>query len=309
MIRYFLVTTVRMGTPIAITSTGACFAQRTGVNNIGLEGAMAMGAFAAVAGSYLSNNPWVGVLFAMFIGAAISLIHGFVTITCGGNMAVSSQAIILLSTGLTAMGTKTVFGNVGFTSQVTSLTKTPFLGRLPFIGSILSNYSPLVYMAFVFLGLFWYLLYKTPIGLHMQACGEYPRAADTAGVQVNLLRYIGVGISGMFGGLGGAILSIGSMNMYQDGMIAGRGFLALGAVVLGRHSLAGAFVAGIIFGFFDTLQLYVQAIPHFPIPSQLIQTIPYLASLIILIIGTGKKGGAKAPMALGQAYSAASGSK
>ncbi len=309
VIQFMLITTIRMGTPVAVTAAGACFAQRTGVNNIGLEGIMAMGAFLAVVGSFLTGNPWVGVLLALLAGIAISAIHGFVTVTCGGNMAVSSQALILLSTGAIVIGLQAVFHTVGYSSQVNPLTKSEFLRGIPLIGDILASYSPLIYLSVLLLIVFWYLLYKTPLGLHMQACGEQPRAADTAGINVNLMRYLGVIISGLLGGLGGAILSIGSMNLYQDGMISGRGFLAIGAVVLGRHSITGSFFAGLIFGFFDALQLYVQTIPNSPVPSQFIQMIPYVASLLILVLGVGKKGGSKAPAALGKAYSIISGTK
>jgi simple sugar transport system permease protein len=113
----------------------------------------------------------------------------------------------------------------------------------------------------------------------------------------------------MLGGLGGAMLSIGSMNLFQDGMVAGRGFLAVGAVALGRHSLHGAFAAGLIFGFFDALQLYVQTIPNSPVPSQFIQMVPYVASLVILVISSARKHGATAPAALGKSYSHIAGTR
>lgn len=304
---YMLVTTIRMGMPVSITSVGACFAQRTGVNNIGLEGIMAMGAFLGVVGAYF-GNPWLGLLFAVLAGMAISAVHGFVTITCGGNMAVSSQALILLSTGVISVGLQAIFHTAGYSPQVQALTKTEWLRGVPWIGDILAGYSPFIYLSVVLLFAFQFLLYKTPVGLHMLSCGEYPRAAATAGVNVNLLRYVGVILSGLLGGLGGAIMSIGSMNLYQEGMISGRGFLAIGAVVLGRHSLGGAFLAGLVFGFFDALQLYVQTLPNSPIPSQFIQMMPYLASLLIVAIGVGKRR-ATAPAALGKSYSAIAGTK
>lgn len=306
---YIITATIRLGTPIALTAVGACYGQRTGVNNLGLEGFMTMGAFLAVTGSYLTGNPWVGVLFACAAGAFMAVIHGFVTITCGGKMAVSSQALVLLSTGIASVGLLAVFGTLGYSAQVTAITKTPALANIPVVGAFLSGFSPLIYLAIVIVIALNYMLYKTPIGLQMQACGEHPRAADTAGIRVNLMRYIGVIISGILGGLGGAMLSIGSMNLFQEGMISGRGFLALGAVTLGGFSLKGAFFASLLFGFFDALQLYVQTMPSFPVPSQFIQMLPYAASLIILIIGSSPKRRSKAPAAVGQAYSFVSGTR
>lgn len=308
-IRYMLITTIRMGSPISITAAGACFSQRTGVNNIGLDGIMAMGAFLAVVGSYITGNPWIGVLFSVIAGALISVIHGFVTITCGGNMAVSSQAIILLSTGVISIGLLAVFGTIGYSDNVVALTKTSIFEKIPFVGTILSSYSPLIYLSFIILLLLSFIINKTPFGLHLCSCGEYPRAADTAGLKVNHLRYFGVIVSGVLGGIGGATLSIGSMNIYQDGMISGRGFLAIGAVVLGRHSIMGSYVAGMIFGFFEALQLYVQTIPDSAVPSQFVQMIPYITSLIILALGVNKEGSSSAPAALGESYSVIAGTK
>ena len=306
---YIFTATIRLGTPIAITSVGACYGQRTGVNNLGLEGFMAMGAFVAVAGSHVTGNPWIGILFACIAGAAMAVIHGFVTITCGGNMAVSSQALVMLSTGVVALGLLGIFDAVGFSPKVTALTKTELFEGIPVIGEWLSGFSPLIYIGIIMIIMLNYLLYKTPVGLRMMSCGEHPRAADTAGIPVNTMRYIGVILSGVFGGFAGAILSVGSMNLYQEGMISGRGYLALGAVMLGGYSLKGAFCASMLFGFFDALQLYFQAMPNSFIPSQFIQLLPYLASLIILIVGSSPKRKSNVPAAVGKPYSFVSGTR
>lgn len=308
-ITYMFTATIRLGTPVAVTSVGACYGQRTGVNNLGLEGFMAMGAFVAVATSHLTGSPWLGVLFACIAGAVMALIHGFVTITCGGNMAVSSQALVMLSTGVVALGLLGIFNAVGFSPQVSAITKTEFLAGVPVIGTWLSGFSPLVYIGIVLVIICNYVLYKTPIGLRMMSCGEHPRAADTAGIPVNGMRYAGVLISGVLGGFAGAMLSIGSMNLYQEGMISGRGYLALGAVMLGGYTLKGSFFASMLFGFFDALQLYLQALPNSTIPSQFVQLLPYLASLIILIIGSSNKRRNNAPAAVGKPYSFVSGTR
>ncbi len=308
-LQYMFVATFRLGTPIAVTSMGACFSQRTGINNIGLDAQMTMGALLGVCGSYWFNNAWIGVLIGMLAGIIMGLIHGFVVNTCGAPMAVSSQALILFSEGLTIIILFAVFGNIGYSNQVASISNTPILANIPLVGGILSQLSPLVYLGILVLIALNFLLYKSPIGLHMQACGEHPRAADTAGINVTLYRYIGVMTSGALGGLGGAMLSIGYMNLFQDGMIAGRGFLALGAISLGGHTLRGSYIAGLLFGFFDALQLYVQT-TNAPIPSQFVQMIPYLASLLVIVFASGKNSKrGQPPAALGQPYSKISGTR
>ena len=308
-LQYMFVATFRLGTPIAVTSMGGCFSQRSGINNIGLDAQMTIGALLGACGSYWFNNAWIGVLIGMTAGVAMGLIHGFVVNTCGAPMAVSSQALILFSEGLTIIILFAVFGNLGYSDQVAAVSSSPALAVIPVVGGMLSQLSPLVYIGIILLVIMNFILYKTPIGLHMQSCGENPRAADTAGINVNVYRYVGVMVSGALGGLGGAMLSIGYMNLFQDGMIAGRGFLALGAISLGGHTLKGAYMAGLLFGFFDALQLYIQT-TNMPIPSQFVQMIPYLASLLVIIFASGKNSRrGQPPAALGQPYSKISGTR
>lgn len=310
-LKYMFIATLRLGTPIAVTSMGACFSQRCGINNIGLDAQMTVGALMGVCGSFWFKNAWMGVLVGMLAGVVMGIIHGFVVNTCGAPMAVSSQAMILFSQGLTIIVLFAVFGNIGYSDQVASISSTPILANIPLVGDMLSQLSPLVYLGLILLAAFNFLLYKTPVGLHMQSCGEHPRAADTAGINVTLYRYLGVITSGALGGLGGAMLSIGYMNLFQDGMIAGRGFLAVGAISLGGHTLKGAYTAGLLFGFFDALQLYVQT-TNMPIPSQFVQMIPYLASLLVIIFASGERKNSRRgipPAALGQPYSKISGTR
>ncbi len=309
-LKYIFIATLRLGTPIALTSMGGCLSQRGGINNIGLDAQMTLGALMGVCGAYWFKSAWVGVLVGMLAGLIMGLIHGFVVNTCGAPMAVSSQAMILFSQGLTIIVLFAVFGNVGYSDQVASISSTPVLANIPLAGDTLSQLSPLVYLGLVILAVLNFLLYKTPMGLRMQSCGEHPRAADTAGINVTLYRYLGVMTSGALGGLGGAMLSIGYMNLFQDGMIAGRGFLAVGAISLGGYTLKGAYAAGLLFGFFDALQLYVQT-TNLPVPSQFVQMIPYLASFLVIIFASGEHSGrrGRAPAALGQPYSKISGTR
>ena len=295
-----LLSTLRMGTPLALTALGGTMSEKSGVTNIGLEGIMTAAAFSAVVGSYYTGNPWIGVLAAVIVGILISAIHSFVCITAGGLQNISAMALVMLADGFSAVGINVVFHTSGNSAQVNSLSSTPVLAEIPVIGDFLSKLSPFVYLAFIMLAIVWYILKYTPLGLRINMVGEQPKAADTAGISVAKIRYFSVMASGFLGGLGGAFLSIGQMDLFQTGMVSGRGYLALGAVIMGKWNPVGAFFAAMFFGLFEAIQIYVQMIPNFPIPHEFIQMIPYVASLIVL---AGFIGEAKGPAANGKPYS------
>ena len=299
---FMLASTLRMGTPIALTALGGLTSERSGVVNIGLEGIMLASAFGAVLGSYLTGNPWVGVLTAILVGVLISAIHSVISITWGGNQSVSSMALVLLATGFSGVGLKAVFGQQGSSPQVPSLEHTPILSSIPVVGGFLSDLSPFVYIAFLALILIHCMFKYTPLGLRIITVGENPKAAETAGLSVHKIRYFSVILSGVLGGLGGAFLSLGQMNLFQEGMVAGRGYLALGAVTMGRWSPIGAFASSMFFGLFSAIQLYVQTIPGNPVPSEFIQMIPYLASLLVLAVSLKKNSSAVGIAASGKPY-------
>ena len=299
---FMLASTLRMGTPIALTALGGLTSERSGVVNIGLEGIMLASAFGAVLGSYLTGNPWIGVLTAILGGVLISAIHSVISITWGGNQSVSSMALVLLATGFSGVGLKAVFGQQGSSPQVPSLEHTPILSSIPVVGGFLSDLSPFVYIAFLALILIHCMFKYTPLGLRIITVGENPKAAETAGLSVHKIRYFSVILSGVLGGLGGAFLSLGQMNLFQEGMVAGRGYLALGAVTMGRWSPIGAFASSMFFGLFSAIQLYVQTIPGNPVPSEFIQMIPYLASLLVLAVSLKKNSSAVGIAASGKPY-------
>ena len=299
---FMLASTLRMGTPIALTALGGLTSERSGVVNIGLEGIMLASAFGAVLGSYLTGNPWIGVLTAILVGVLISAIHSVISITWGGNQSVSSMALVLLATGFSGGGLKAVFGQQGSSPQVPSLEHTPILSSIPVVGGFLSDLSPFVYIAFLALILIHCMFKYTPLGLRIITVGENPKAAETAGLSVHKIRYFSVIPSGVLGGLGGAFLSLGQMNLFQEGMVAGRGYLALGAVTMGRWSPIGAFASSMFFGLFSAIQLYVQTIPGNPVPSEFIQMIPYLASLLVLAVSLKKNSSAVGIAASGKPY-------
>jgi len=292
--------TLRMGTPLALTALGGTVSEKSGVTNIGLEGIMTASAFAAVVGSYLTGSPWIGILFAVLVGIGVAAIHSFVSVTIGGDQNISAMGLVLLANGFAAVGLNAVFKSSGNSAQVNALPNTPILANIPLIGEYLSQFSPFVYIAFIALVLVTYLLKCTPLGLRITMVGEMPKAAETAGINVAKIRYFSVLLSGALGGLGGAYLSLGQMNLFQDGMVSGRGYLALGAVIMGKWSPVGVFFSAMFFGLFEAIQIYVQMIPNFPIPHEFIQMLPYIASLIVLAGFIGK---AEGPNAIGKSYS------
>lgn len=292
VITYLISSTFRLGTPIAFTALGGMTSEKGGVNNIGLEGIMTTSAFGAVVGSYLFQNPWMGILFAVLIGIAISLVHSIVCITWGGTQAVSSMALVLISTGISGVGLMALFHTNGSSPRVPYLPNTTPLEKIPLVGEFLSQLSPFVYIMLLMLLVVWFLFKHTRLGLHIVTVGENPMAAETAGLSVHRIRYFGVLFSGVMGGLGGAMLSIGNMNMFQDGMVAGRGYLALAAVSMGGWNTWGVFGCSMFFGFFSALQLYLQTIPNNPVPTEFIQIIPYIACIIVLTVATTKKNAA-----------------
>ena len=177
---FMLASTLRMGTPIALTALGGLTSERSGVVNIGLEGIMLASAFGAVLGSYLTGNPWIGVLTAILVGVLISAIHSVISITWGGNQSVSSMALVLLATGFSGVGLKAVFGQQGSSPQVPSLEHTPILSSIPVVGGFLSDLSPFVYIAFLALILIHCMFKYTPLGLRIITVGCLLYTSDAA---------------------------------------------------------------------------------------------------------------------------------
>lgn len=288
---------IRMATPLTLAALGGVFSERSGVVNIALEGILLNGAFAAVVATHFTGNPWVGVLAAVVVGLLSSLIHAVVTITFKANHIVSGVAVNLLALGATQFTCWIVYGNSGNSERVIGLPvwQVPLLSRMPVLGQILSGHSPLVYLAILFVLLAHFLLFKTVFGLRLRSVGEYPLAADTMGVKVAIMRYWGVLISGVLAGLGGAFLSLNT-HYFVKNMSGGRGFIALAAMIFGKWTPFGAAGACLLFGFLEALQMSLQG---GGVPTQFIQMIPYLATMVVLASAVGK---ATPPAAVGQPY-------
>lgn len=297
-IQALLLMTISTAVPLILASLGGVVSERSGVTNIGIEGMILFGAFVGMATSYYTQSPILGVLMAAVGGGSLALIHAFICITCGGPQAVSATGITLLSAGLTSFGLRFIFGRAGNSDPVAYLPTTEFLRGIPIIGDSLANFSPLVYLTLVVIVVIWYIFRHTSLGMRIHTVGENPKVAETLGINVWRIRYWCVIVSGMLAGLGGAYLSLGQMNIFQENMSAGRGYLALAAVILGRWKPLGAVSACLFFSLFDALQLQLQT-TNIGVSPTILQAIPYVVCLLVLAFSFGKS---KAPSSNGKVY-------
>lgn len=305
--------TIRVSTPLIFAALAGLFCERSGVVNIGLEGNLLVAAFAGAASASITGSAWTGVFVAVMVSVGMSLLHGFATITHRGDQVVSGMAMNILAAGLTVTLGRYWFGQGGQTPALTGDARFapihfPFEAQLhdvPVIGSIysqlLSGHTVLEYIAFMMVPLSWWVLFRTRFGLRLRAVGEAPAAVDTAGISVIRLRYSAIVICGVLGGLGGAYLSMAQTAQFIPNMSAGKGYMALAALVFGKWKPWTAMAACLLFGFLDALAVRLQGIEitGHAIPVQLIEAMPYILTVFLLAGFIGK---AIAPKALGTAY-------
>ena len=291
--------TLRLTTPLLFAALGGLMCERAGVINIGLEGMMLGGALTAYLVALRTGSPWLGVLAALLVGMAIALLFAVVVITFRANQIVSAVGLNLLMLGVTGVALRAAIGlSTGQSPAPTIGTwQIPGLGDLPVIGPMLFAHIPLVYIAFLLAGAQAFIFYRTTWGLAIRAVGENPRAAATVGIDVIRVRYLTVLWSGGLAAVGGSLLSIGYLNTFQEGMTAGRGFIAFSAIIFGRYAPLGTLLASLLFGFADALQLRIQAF-GIHIPYQFLVVLPYMVTLLALF-GTGRSQG---PAASGAPY-------
>lgn len=276
--------TLTMSTPIAFGALGGTFSERTGVVNIAMEGMMTSGAFVAVLVGASTQSPWLGLLAAMIAGGAMALLFAWATIRFKADQVVTGMAIDILATGLTGYLFNVIYGYNGSPVNTPSLPNVnfTFLNHVPVLGAIFNQQSVLVYIFLLLLVASHLFLFKTPLGLRMRAVGEHPRAVDAAGLNVFRLRYFGVLLSGILSGMGGAFLSIGILNSYNIGMINGRGYIALAAMIFGNWMPWGSYLASLIFGFATALGMQLQN--SSTIPKDLVLMLPYLLTVVALAL-------------------------
>lgn len=296
-----IASTIRLSTPLILAALGGLYSERSGVINIALEGMMLAGAFTAATVTVFAQNPWVGLLAALLAGVLVAAVHAVATINYRADQVVSGTAINVLFLGVPALLSGALFDSTGATPQLPREQTLPDLmffnpQTAPALASIF-NQKPLVYLAFILVAATAYVLYRTRFGLRLRAVGENPEAADTAGVSVPGMRYAGVLISGALAALGGAYLSIGQNSLFTRNMTAGRGFIALAALIFGRWDPVGALLACLFFGFAEAVAIRMQGTVN--IPNQFIQMIPYVLTIVVL---AGLIRRAVPPRALGAAY-------
>jgi ABC-type uncharacterized transport system permease subunit len=303
-----LFSTIRLSTPLVLAALGGLYSERSGVINIALEGLLLAGAFTAASVTYYADSPWIGLGSAIVAGAAVAGILAVACIRFRADQVVTGTGINILFIGLPAVLSGALFLSSGSTPQVPKENLLPVLSRfLPFMPAwrIFTDVSIISLLALIVVLVTRYVLYQTPFGLRLRAVGENPEAADAAGVGVNRLRYIGVILSGALAGVGGAYLSIGQSSLFTRNMAAGRGFIALAALIFGKWRPVQTMAACLLFGFADALTIQMQGVAKLPwnpsedIPVQFIQMIPYVVTIIVL---AGFIGQSRAPKALGTPY-------
>lgn len=293
--------------PLLITSLGGLFSERSGVINIGLEGLMLMGMFV---GAFIVSRTellypgtaiWIGLLAAMFFGAIFALLHAFACVTLNANQVISGIAINMIAAAVTVYLARflTGSGNVQIIRGLSRQT-IPLLSDIPILGRLLftQTYATTWFVLFI-LAAATFILYKTRFGLRLRACGEHPHAADSAGVNVYLMRYMAVAISGACAGLGGATFIV-TLSGEFNGTAAGLGFLALAALIFGQWKPWGILGATFFFGFASTVANVSQVIPVLAqIPGIYLKTFPYVITLLALVLSSKSS---QAPKAIGEPY-------
>lgn len=273
---------VRSTVPILLAALAALTAARAGITNMAIEGIMLFSALFSVLGSYWSGNAWIGLLLGIAIGVGFGLFLAYFRMKMDTDEVLVAIALNLLAEGATIFllfiftGDKSTSAALG--NKVLPFINIPIIKDIPFIGTVLSGHSILVYISFVLVFILNYMLFKTPLGLRIRSVGSNPHAAESVGISVEKTKYIALAISGFLAGIAGAFMSMAYMNFFVKGMVAGRGFVGLAASNVGAQHPIGALLASVLFGLFDSLSNNLQSIVS--IPVEFIQTIPYVTTII-----------------------------
>lgn len=300
--------TIRLSTPLLLACLAGMYSERAGLFDIGLEGKMLAAAFAAGAVAAITGSAWLGLLAGMAVSLATAMLQGLASITLKGNQLIAGVAINMLAAGLTTFLGQTWFHQGGRTPALREGGRfdpitLPFAEQLqgvPVIGPIyydlISGHYILVYMAFAMVAVTWFVLFRTRFGLRLRAVGENPKAVDTAGISVVKLRYQAVIITGLLCGLAGAYFSIAQGSGFGNNMTAGKGYIALAALIFAKWKPVPAMFTCLLFGFLDALQIRLQSAELFGIevPVQAIQALPYVLTVVLLAGFIGKAVGPKA---------------
>lgn len=286
----FVYSVLRLTTPILLAGLGALITDRAGVMNIGLEGIMLCAALAGVIGSAMTQNAFLGFLFALLVGMALGLLMAYFAIHLKTDMVLTGIAMNLLASGGTVFVLYAVANDKGMSTSLKSLTmpviNIPFIQDIPVIGTVISGHNLLTYLALISVAAMWILLYKTPLGLRIRVVGENSHAAESVGIHVKKVQYIALAISGILAAMGGAYMSMGYMDKFARDMTAGRGVIALAAEALGRGTPVGTLLSSLVFGTADALGSNLQVLD---IPVQFVQMLPYVFTVVGLVLYSAMK--------------------
>ena len=283
---------LRLATPYLYAAIGEMFAQRSGVLNLGVEGIMLMGAFSGFYVLFQTGNAWLGLLAAAVVGAALGLGMAFVSVTLQAEQGISGIGLFMIGLGMSSLLFKTTLGTVegvtgfrelDFCLRSLGVDSTFCLSQIPVVGEIFLSHSILVYGAYALVPLAWWVLNKTTWGLRIRAVGQNPQAADSLGVSVARVRYATVTLGGLLAGMAGASLSIGLLNIFQEGMTNGQGFIAVALVYFGSWTPFGVLAGALLFSLVNALQLWVQVL-GLNLPADVAVMLPYLLTILALAI-------------------------
>jgi ABC-type uncharacterized transport system permease subunit len=301
-----LQSTLIAATPLTLGALSGVLCERSGIINIAIEGMMLSSALAAIAFASIFGTLWMGLLLASIIGGLMAALHAWLSIKYKVDQIISGTVINILAAGGTRFLNLRLLEPAGLsTPGHFDAIRIPLLADIPIIGSILFNNPPTVFIMLILVLVISYLIFFTPWGLRMRACGEHPRAADTVGVHVNRMRYVSVIVGGLIAGIGGAYFPLDAVGTFEDNMTRGQGFVALAAMIFGNWNPVGGFLAAILFGFADALQVKMQILqPVLPflnvsIPPEFLQMVPYVLTIVVV---AGVVGRSRAPAAEGKPY-------
>lgn len=293
--------TIRLAVPYTLAGLGGTYSERSGVVNIGLEGMMLTGAFTAVAVTNISGSPWFGLLAAILVGMALGFVHAVVSVSLKSNQIISGLAINIFAGGITVFFSWLLFNRTQI--EVEAKLSDPLLQSLRGVeplqrafAALFSRFPPLVFLTVFIVIVSHFVIFKTVFGLRLRSVGEHPQAADTLGINVYKMRYLGVMISGGLAGMAGAFLSLEHAGYFVKGISGGRGFIGLASMIFGKWTPLGAAGAGLLFGFGEAIKPYLPKV----IPHQFFDMIPYLLTMLVLASAVGR---ATPPAADGIPYS------
>lgn len=290
--------------PLLFAAMGSCFSELSGVVNIGIEGMMTIGAFVGAATGHYTGNPWLSFICGGLAGMLFGALHALATVKLNADQTISGTAINFLAPGVAVLMAKALF-NSSDTAPLDSTSKIPTLFADIFTGggvwnnfmkNVFSTYAT-TYLVFIVLVIVWFVFYKTRYGLRLRACGEHPETCDTLGINVIRMRFSAVCISGFLAGLGGACVTMATMNQFRPTSIVGQGFIAIAAVIFGKFRPQGAMIACLLFGMCSGIRVVVGS--NATVSAQLISMIPYVVTVVVLILFVGK---AHVPSANGKPY-------